>query len=512
MLASMRSGKLARLFLNLVSVFCLIELLYFLMIMTINQPAYDNWNADLKNEIIALEDRMSRKEVLKVEKVEEGKVGREYLENMLKIPDHMDAKTRRLKDIHDFIYETLDKLQNEGDCEEKKIVQCHNSVMSGFGSTIHRHVICLHIAFALGRAFFIEHDYSSFNGLAAFTRMESGKCAYLKNKIPEIKSKCNFKDPKCYLNKDNFEIDNSYKVLEFTHEANFPAPKYIPGTLPKNMEKELYDLGVKEPWHWFTSQLLGYMILRPNHEFKEKLAQSLDVIQFQKPVISMHVRRGDKIGSESHFIDESTFVKAALAKSNHTYADLYVASGEKSAIMKIKKMVTGKFRVRQSPANKLSSILVKRDDKSKNTMENILFDLYMLAHADHSIVTFSSNVGRLVWELKTAMYPYDAKDTVVSLDSRLFYGWYDYHARQTYYLSTKENKASYPVGKDSIVMEYNVGELFLHHHKRRVTDDHGKFVNLSLVTSRSNHKSKGYVLSDDFTEWPGKPHYKNDIA
>ena len=62
-----------------------------------------------------------------------------------------------------------------------------NPTMAGFGASVHQHVICLHIAFALGRMFIIDHDYKGFNGLAEFTKLESSKCIYLKKNMPSIK-------------------------------------------------------------------------------------------------------------------------------------------------------------------------------------------------------------------------------------------------------------------------------------------------------------------------------------
>lgn len=296
----MRTSHILKIVVNLLSIVSLVLFIHLLVSLN-SQRTYSHWSKESREEILELERNVAKQEFQQHDRkgieMDQKQVKKNILDAVLIVPDEMDERTRELKEVHDYIYKTLDKLQNDGDCEQKKIIRCHNSVLSGFGSTIHRHVICLHIAFALSRAFFIDHDYESFNGLASFTQLESGKCSYLKGKLSNITDRCNFKDRRCYKDETNFEISNTYKLLEFTHEADFPAPKYIPGTLPGNMKQKLEKLGVKSPWHWFTAQLLGYMVLRPNKEFQEIITQHLTNIQLQKESVGAHVRRGiDKIG------------------------------------------------------------------------------------------------------------------------------------------------------------------------------------------------------------------------
>ena len=149
-------------------------------------------------------------------------------------------RKRKIQGIHEFIFNSLDKIKNEGNCEDKKIIRCQVSVVSGFGSLFHRKVICLHIALALNRLFFIDQpELKLSGGLPKFVNLEKGKCNYLKRSLNSISNTCNFVDPECYLDDFSLTINNTYKLLEFTHEANFPTAQYIPGTLPGNIEKRL---------------------------------------------------------------------------------------------------------------------------------------------------------------------------------------------------------------------------------------------------------------------------------
>ena len=221
---------------------------------------------------------------------------RESMDSLLAVPKILNEKEKKLKEIHDFIFNSLDKIKNSGNCDEKKIIRCHASVVSGFGSLVHRYVICLHIALALNRIFFIEQkQFSSFGGLPSFVKLEEGRCSYLKNSLSSITNRCDFSNPECYNDNYSYEINNDYKLLEFTREADFPAPKYIPGTLPKNIETRLMVLGIDNPWHWFTSQLIGYL-LTPNKKLQQKLNSHIQNIDFNRPVIGVHIRHGKDKG------------------------------------------------------------------------------------------------------------------------------------------------------------------------------------------------------------------------
>ena len=65
------------------------------------------------------------------------------------------------------------------------------------------------------------------------------------------------------------EVNNSKKVIEIFLKPSFPIPRYISSTIPSFIEDALVKLKIKDPWFWFTSQFLGYLVLRPNNEFQK---------------------------------------------------------------------------------------------------------------------------------------------------------------------------------------------------------------------------------------------------
>ena len=152
------------------------------------------------------------------------------------------------KGIQDFIWNRLNDLQDEGDCENKKLLYCATSSLAGLGSLIFRFRACLQISFALGRTLFIyQKEYQHFGGLNKWMKLESKRCGYLREKYRNYGNICNLKDRKCYLNGNVLEVNNIYKVLEIDMIGIFPMPRYIPTTIPSFIEHALKKLKMKEP-------------------------------------------------------------------------------------------------------------------------------------------------------------------------------------------------------------------------------------------------------------------------
>ena len=99
-----------------------------------------------------------------------------------RIEEHQ-SKKQSLDSIHNLIWQQIEMLQEEGDCEEKKIIHCENTGnFAGLGSMIHRYVTCAQVAFGLGRIFFIhQREYAHFGGLNRWLKDESNRCGYLKS-------------------------------------------------------------------------------------------------------------------------------------------------------------------------------------------------------------------------------------------------------------------------------------------------------------------------------------------
>ena len=83
-----------------------------------------------------------------------------------------------------------------------------------------------------------------------------------------------------------------------------PRPKYLPPAIPEDIAERLIRLH-GNPIVWWVSEFLRYM-LRP----QEKTAELLNAAENERdksiPMVGIHVRRTDKVGTEAafHGVDE----------------------------------------------------------------------------------------------------------------------------------------------------------------------------------------------------------------
>lgn len=160
----------------------------------------------------------------------------------------------------------------------------------------------------------------------------------------------------------------------------------------------------------------------------------------------------------------------------------------------------------------------KRSNLDPLSMQVMLLNILFLAICDFVIVTYSSNVGRLIWELKTAKFPYQTTREVISLDLQLYYAWYDYIATRDYYLTKHANGKEFQTQEGNKIFAYKKGTLFLHHRSTTLTLMNGSKVNVRYVRRRHFYpgdgtpKTDGYVFANDVVVWPGKPKYDVDIS
>ena len=435
----------------------------------------------------------------------------------------MQFKT--LRDVQQFIWNNLDELQSSGNCEDKLMLYCAGHTLAGIGSMLFRYGACLQVAFALGRTMFIDQEeYEHFGGLNKWIKLESEKCGWLKKKYRNHTDRCNLDERRCYFNGNVLEVNNSIKVLEFYPRDMFPIPRYVPSTIPSFIERPLIKLGIENPWLWFSSQFLGYMVLRPNRKFQKLLANIKLNISFSNIALSLHIRRGDKITSgEALFIPDERYIQTVtnifdkkniknLNEINKTRI-IYIASDDQ--LKNFAKKLPSNYFIKRLPSKYLSEGLQSYFTPKFPCiiLESILIDIHLLTHTSFTICTMSSNVCRLVNLLKNTVPPYDSTHKVVTLDRQdlfgKFYWSYFYIAPfgNLYVTVKKQENRPLVVNGTTFFLNYNKGYLYRYAGKKiKVADGFFSYLYLMVPeyqATRTNH----YILQEDMIEWPGRPEY-----
>ena len=98
-----------------------------------------------------------------------------------------------------------------------------------------------------------------------------------------------------------------------------------------------------DPIVWWVSQFLKFM-LRPQPHLEQMLQSTVENFKFQHPIVGVHIRRTDKVGTEAafHSVEEyMTHVQEWFRKQKLTQPDVkprvYVASDEPRVLAECRK-------------------------------------------------------------------------------------------------------------------------------------------------------------------------------
>ncbi|ORZ11402.1 hypothetical protein BCR41DRAFT_423605 [Lobosporangium transversale] len=185
---------------------------------------------------------------------------------------------------------------------------------------------------------------------------------------------------------------------------------------------------------WWRSMLTFYVI-RPNYQTREWLRQhgntaaqtAITTMLRSRECISIHVRHSDK-GNEVDLLPLKAYMTKANEIRNMTgILNIYLMTDDQLVVNEARQEYgrnsterEGGFEIHVQEM--MRSNAGWKDDIKKGrvspqeSLKQFLIDLFSAVQCRYSIVTYSSNVGRLVGEIKYAMNNQDPKTTVFSLD------------------------------------------------------------------------------------------------
>ncbi|KAF9909744.1 hypothetical protein EC991_008067 [Linnemannia zychae] len=196
-----------------------------------------------------------------------------------------------------------------------------------------------------------------------------------------------------------------------TTTINFKSPDWdLAGMVYKNMT--IIRPEYEHKGHFWWRSMLTYYAIRPNHAMRQLIRESSAVTT---PCISIHVRHSDK-KEETALIDFSKYMEHADRYRLKTgVSDVYLMTDDDQVIKSTQDYSNFKFHY-ANVARSNSGWEADRDaGVSMEQMEQtFLVDLFSAVRCQHSIVTYSSNVGRLIGEVAYAIR--NTEPDIVSLD------------------------------------------------------------------------------------------------
>ncbi|KAG0233355.1 hypothetical protein BGW41_001517 [Actinomortierella wolfii] len=165
--------------------------------------------------------------------------------------------------------------------------------------------------------------------------------------------------------------------------------------------------------HFWWRSMLTYYAVRPNTKLREILRSKLT---FPTPCISIHVRHSDK-HYEATLIDMPAYMEKAKAYKDKTgISDIFLMTDDDAVIQATKDYPEFRFHYMDVPRTNKGWQADTNAGISRDQQEiNFLVDVFSATQCQHSIVTYSSNVGRLIAEIMYATH--NKEPDVVSMDT-----------------------------------------------------------------------------------------------
>nr|CAG4648559.1 EOG090X03KK [Polyphemus pediculus] len=345
------------------------------------------------------------------------------LNDLSNMEGHDRWRATEARALSDLVQRRLHYLQNPSDCSKAKKLLCNLNKSCGYGCQIHHAAYCFIMAYATKRTMILNSKK---------WRYHHG--GWEKIFLP-VSDTC--RDPGG-VDKNKWPGRNETQVIELPIvDMLSPRPPFLPLAIPRDLSERMIRLH-GDPQVWWIGQFMKYL-LRYQPETQGMLDQAKEAMNFKKPIVGVHVRRTDKVGTEAafHSVDEymihvDDFYNKLEMKQEVDVRRVYLASDDPSVIPEAKKKYPGYEFLGDVTIAKGAAVATRYTDAS---LRGILLDIHMLAHSDYLVCTFSSQVCRLAYEIMQTLHP-DASNKFKSLDDIYYYGGQGPH-QQTAILAHK---------------------------------------------------------------------------
>ncbi|KAG0196546.1 hypothetical protein BGX28_009999 [Mortierella sp. GBA30] len=168
--------------------------------------------------------------------------------------------------------------------------------------------------------------------------------------------------------------------------------------------------------HFWWRSMLTYYAIRPNSRLRENIRQSSKAVL---PCISIHVRHSDK-NIEATLIGLADYMERASQYKERTgISQIYLMTDDDAVIQSTRNYTGFQFQYQDIVRSNKGWEADRDAGLSMDEQEEVfLLDLYSAARCQHNILTYSSNVGRLIGEVSYALG--NREPDVASLDE----SWY----------------------------------------------------------------------------------------
>lgn len=328
--------------------------------------------------------------------------------------------TKEMKALAELVQQRINYLQNPKDCNSARKVVCSLNKGCGYGCQLHHAVYCFLVAYGTQRTLILKSQGWRYNknGWESVFQPLSNTCM------------SDFGNSQAaWPGTDDTQV-LTLPIIDSLH----PRPPYLPLSIPKDISARLIRAH-GDPTVWWISQFVIYL-LRPQDHLTQFLQEMEQKMKFEKPIVGVHVRRTDKVGTEAafHGIEEYMvhvidYYKILELEKPVPEKRVYLASDDPTVLEDARKKYPDFIFLGDPNIAKSAAVTTRYNDDS---LRGIILDIHLLGHTDYLVCTFSSQVCRVAYEVMQTLHP-DASSYFYSLDDIYYFGGQKAHNQRVLY-------------------------------------------------------------------------------
>ncbi|KAJ3646334.1 hypothetical protein Zmor_023926 [Zophobas morio] len=336
------------------------------------------------------------------------------VDQLAEVDGYATWREKESNDLSELVQKRFRYLQNPADCKTAKKLICSLNKGCGYGCQLHHAVYCFMVAYGTKRTLILKSRGWRYHkaGWEEIFQPISDTC-----RDPSGESTSNWPG----------SADTQVLNLPIIDSLS-PRPPFLPLAIPEDLAPRLTRLH-GDPIVWWVGQILKYL-LRPQPKTAAAIQETMTRMGFKRPIVGVHVRRTDKVGTEAayHGIEEymaavEDYYKQLELKETIDKRRIYLATDDPKVILDAKNKYPQYEVIGDPSISKTAGISTRYSDSS---LFGIINDIHMLSMSDYVVCTFSSQVCRVAYELMQNYFP-DASARFRSLDDIYYYGGQNAH-------------------------------------------------------------------------------------
>ncbi|KAJ8009298.1 hypothetical protein DPEC_G00087440 [Dallia pectoralis] len=399
-----------------------------------------------------------RSEVKKLGHMEEGERSRQT-ENLLQDLGHQqrsimtdlyhlsqadgvgDWREKEAWYLSNLVQNRITYLQNPQDCSKARKLVCNINKGCGYGCQLHHVVYCFMIAYGTQRTLILEsHNW----------RYATGGWETV---FHPVSNSCIDRTGVSTGHWSGEAHDKDIQVVELPIvDSLHPRPPYLPLSIPEDLAQRLHRLH-GDPSVWWVSQFVKYLV-RPQAWLEKEIQDTTTKLAFRHPIIGVHVRRTDKVGTEAAFHPIEEYMQhveeqfQVMARRVHVdQKRVYLATDDPSLLQEAKTKYPDYEFISD---NSISWSAGLHNRYTENSLRGVILDIHFLSQTDFLVCTFSSQVCRVAYEIMQTLHA-DASSSFHSLDDIYYFGGQNAHNQIAIYPHQSRGPEDIPLEPGDVI-------------------------------------------------------------